>query len=614
MPHEGKRRRRWGIAAATLLAVVALVPQVQMWRASGRAWHGSHLSFFFDEAAYAAYINALIDGRPRRSDPYTGRDNATGAPQAESLFSIQFVPAYAVALPARLLGVSASTAFIALSCLAAFASALALYQLLFALTNDDALAATGALSVLCFASLAQKLVRTLRGLQTAYLPLPFLRRYLPAAPLPLFFLFCTLIWRALSVEDRRASNVSAVLGGVSFALLVFSYFYLWTAAAAWLACLALLWLAARPPDRRRALRVFAIVGAIALAALAPYFYLLSHRAPSMDAAQALACSRRPELFRTTELICLLALLILAFGAWRGRVNLRARASLFAASFALMPFVVFNQQIITGRTLQPVHYEQFIANYVCLIALALAALLVWRGRETSPAGQGARRIPRFVLASVALAACAWGVGEAVVATRGQLEVNIAVDEARPVGLRLREIARTSPPEVAAAGEGGGGARPVVFFDNVGQIDRLPSVAPQAVLWAPHMFVFSGASPAEEKERLYQYLYYSGVDEQQFHTYITRPGLYYYAIFGWGRTLSGLSPNRIAVTPAEIETERRAYADYLATFTRERAARLPISYVIADAASQSDLTNLDRWYTRDAGERVADYIIYRVQLRP
>ncbi|HYP01500.1 MAG TPA: hypothetical protein VER76_15025, partial [Pyrinomonadaceae bacterium] len=265
---ERKRRRRWGVAAALVLAFVALVPQLQMWRAlGGRAWHGSHLSFFFDEAAYAAYINALIDGRPRLSDPYTGRDDAPGAPQPESLFSIQFVPAYAVALPARLLGVSASTAFIVLSCFAAFASALALYQLLSAILDDDALAATGVLAVLCFPSLAQKIVRTLRGLETAYLPLPFLRRYLPAAPMPLLFLFFWLVWRALKVEGRRASNVSAVCAGACFALLVFSYFYLWTAAFAWLACLALLWLAARPPEWQRGLRVFAIVGAIALAAL-----------------------------------------------------------------------------------------------------------------------------------------------------------------------------------------------------------------------------------------------------------------------------------------------------------------------------------------------------------
>ena len=103
---------RWGVAAALALAAISLVPQLEMWRERGDAWHGSDFSFFFDESAYAAYINALINGRPRLNDPYTGRDDETGAPQPESLFSIQFVPAYAVALPARLFGFSAATAFI----------------------------------------------------------------------------------------------------------------------------------------------------------------------------------------------------------------------------------------------------------------------------------------------------------------------------------------------------------------------------------------------------------------------------------------------------------------------------------------------------------------------
>ncbi|HZG52494.1 MAG TPA: hypothetical protein VEZ40_10195 [Pyrinomonadaceae bacterium] len=614
MEHGQKRRRRWGIVAASVLALVALVPQLQMWRALGSlsAWHGSHLSFFFDEAAYAAYINALIDGRPRLSDPYTGRDDAPGAPQPESLFSIQFVPAYAVALPARLFGISASTAFIVLSCFAAFASALALYQLLSAILDDDALAATGMLAVLCFPSLAQKIVRTLRGLETAYLPLPFLRRYLPAAPMPLFFLFFWLVWRALKVEDRRAANASAVGAGVIFALLVFSYFYLWTAALAWLACLAFLWLAARPPGWQRALSVFAILGAIALAALVPYFYLLSHRAPSMDAAQALALSRRPELFRATELVSALALVLLAFGAWRGYVNLRARAVLFAASFALMPFVVFNKQLITGRSLQPVHYEQFIANYVAFVALALSVALVWSGRAAAVSRDAGRIacVPRKILASVALVALGWAAFEVFVATRGAAGINVRSDEARPVYLRLSEMARAEGEL-----EPGTGRRRVVFSPDIAQADRLPGVAPQAVLWSPHMSVFSGVTLAEEKERLYQQLYYSNIDAARFADFISRPHPYRTAVFGSARVLNGLDATRAPVTPADLDAEARAYAAYLSSFTRERAARTPLSYVVVAAAEgQTDLGNIDRWYARDAGERVGNHTIYRVKLRP
>ena len=98
---------RWGILAATAVALIALYPQLRLQLERGKDWNGSYAFLSQDEIAYSAYVNALMTGRPRRNDPYTGRDDAPGAPQPESLFSIQFVPAYAIALPARALGASA---------------------------------------------------------------------------------------------------------------------------------------------------------------------------------------------------------------------------------------------------------------------------------------------------------------------------------------------------------------------------------------------------------------------------------------------------------------------------------------------------------------------------
>ncbi|HEX8130934.1 MAG TPA: hypothetical protein VF527_17670 [Pyrinomonadaceae bacterium] len=599
---------RWGVAAALALAVVALVPQWHMWRERGRVWHGADFSFFFDEAAYESYTNALIAGRPRLNDPYTGRDDATATPQAESLFSIQFIPAYAVALPARLFNLSAAAVFIILWPLAAFATTLALTRLVNAVIGDERTAAALALFVLCFCTFIQKGVRTLRGLETAYLPLPFLRRYLPAVPFAFFFIFCLLVWRALTTDDRRASLTYASFAGLTFALLVYSYFYLWTAAAAWLACLVVLWLAAAPREERlRAARTLLFINALAAVSLAPYAWLLARRAPTMNTAQALVHTRAPDLFRTSELLGALALLMILLGAWRGWLAWRDRGALLVASFAFMPFVVFNQQLFTGLSLQPVHYEQFIANYVSLLALALAFILVGRGWAAREGG-GRARVPRTVLASVALVALGWATFEVVVATRRASRFNLRSDEIRPVYLRLSEMAR-------AGGElePGTGQPDVVFCPDIMQADRLPTVAPQAVLWAPHMFVFSGTALAEEKERLYQQLYYSNIDAERFSDFISRPHPYRTAVFGSARVLNGLDATRAPITPADLAAERRAYAEYISSFTRERAAQTPLSYVVI-AAGQIDLENIDRWYTRDAGERVGDYTIYRLMLRP
>ncbi len=602
-------RWRWGVMAALALAVVSLVPQLHLWRERGRDWHGADFSFFVDEAAYEAYVNALIDGRPRLNDPYTGRDDGTAAPQAESLFSIQFVPPYAAALPARVFNFSAAAVFIILWPLAAFATTLALTRLLNVVTGDERTAATLALLVLCFCTYLQKAVRSLRGLETAYLPLPFLRRYLPALPFAFFFIFCLLVWRALVADGRRASLTNACFAGLTFALLVYSYFYLWTAAAAWLACLALLWLAGRPrEERRRAARPLAVVAALGALSLAPYAWLLARRAPTMNAAQALVHTRAPDLFRTSELLGALALVSLILGAWRGRFAWRDRRVLLVASLALMPFVVFNQQLVTGRSLQPVHYEQFIANYVSFAALVLSFALILNYGAARAGGAGRMTVPRKILAAVALVSLGWAAFEVVHATRRASHFNVRGDEARAVYLRLSELARAEGELEPATGQ-----RRVVFCPDIAQADRLPGVAPQAVLWSPHMLVFSGVTQAEEKERLYQQLYYSNIDAARFAELIGRPHPYRTAVFGSARVLNGLDANRAPITDADLAAEAHAYAAYLASFTRERAARVPLSYVVAGAV-QTELGYIDRWYARDAGERVGNYMIYRVRLRP
>src|SRR4029453_7844148 len=128
-PTNNRVRWRWGILAAAGIAMLSMFPQVSLWRDRGSEWNGGFAFFYTDEPAYAAYANALIDGRPRRNDPYTGRDNTDDYALAESLFSIQFVPAYLVAIPARALGLSVATVFIVLAPMAAFATALAVFWL-----------------------------------------------------------------------------------------------------------------------------------------------------------------------------------------------------------------------------------------------------------------------------------------------------------------------------------------------------------------------------------------------------------------------------------------------------------------------------------------------------
>jgi hypothetical protein len=594
---------RWGVIAAIALTVLALYPQLHFRVLNGGAETYVHIEGVGDEVAYSAYVNALIAGRPRRNDPYTGRDDTPDKPQPESLFSVQFVPAYMIALPARVLGISANASFVWLMLMSTCASTLAIFWLIANVTRQDQLAAVGAVFILCLGTLisGHGQVVALFGLKPLYNFLIFLRRYQPSATFPFFFIFCALVCRMLNRTSNRASLVQSLAAGAVFGLLVFSYFYLWTAAAAWLACLALLWLWAKPDGWRGDLKYFAVTGALALTALLPYAFLLSHRAATMDTVNAYTVSRRLDLFRLPELVAVAVLLTLGAMARRGVIDLRDKAVLFAASFALMPLAVFNQQVITGRTMQSVHYEMFIANYSVLLAIVLSAAIIHRGRAGS-----AVRFPKKALVWIALAAFEWGAYEAFVAANGSVELNKRLAAAGPVAQRLAEIARTGEPPLSHS---------TILATDLLIADSLPTSAPQAVLYAPHMLVYSGAGERESRERFYQYLYYMGIDESALKRILTEEGRYGFvsALFGFERAVDGLKDEPQAITKDELDQELRRYAEYRASFTRERAASVPLSYLVLSNDAEVNLSNLDQWYERDAGEHLGSFTLYGLKLK-
>src|SRR6266568_7142074 len=194
---------KWIALPVMAMLLLSLLPQIHLWKIRGRQWNGAYVSSQGDELLYSAYINALIEGRTRKNDPFAGRDSTSKSPVSESTFSIQFIPPYMLSFFARAFGASASTAMIVLIGAAGLFASLSVFLLLNAVVGDYRLAAAGTLLVLCLGGLAagDVLVPTL----------PFLRRYQPAAAFPLFFVFNILVWRALTIPNNRDVRMRAVL-------------------------------------------------------------------------------------------------------------------------------------------------------------------------------------------------------------------------------------------------------------------------------------------------------------------------------------------------------------------------------------------------------------------
>jgi len=87
----------------------------------------------------------------------------------------------------------------------------------------------------------------------------------------------------------------------------------------------------------------------------------------------------------------------------------------------------------------------------------------------------------------------------------------------------------------------------------------------------------------------------------------------AIFGHERIIPGLNLHFEPIKDEEIEQAIREYQIYIDSFSREETLKRPLAYAVLLAEDNFDFTNLDRWYERDTGERVGDYVLYRLRLR-
>ena len=600
-------RSKWCVLVSITIVALSLMPQFHLWFVRGAQWEGAYTILQGDELLYSSYVKALMDGRPRRTDPATGQDDRPGAPLPESLFSIQFIPAYVIAALATLFGLTASSAFIALLGVAGLLGSLSIYWLLFSVTKDKGLAAVGVLVVLCFGALAggQGVLGLLLKPDVRFLGMPFLRRYEPAAPFPLFFIFCTLIWIALTATSKRIATTGGLLAGITLGLLIFSYFFVWTAAAAWLFCIACLWLLLRSVDRAKAVRIFGIALLPIGIALAFYAYLLSHLPATVDKAQVLTFTRAPDLFRIPEIIGGLTLLALLLAVRSGRFSLQEPRIIFAASLALTPFVIFNQQVITGRSIQPFHYEILIANYLVLVAVVLVVRFL---QPSSP------RRTVILIVSVALL---WGLLEVNLSGPVRSTMDVKHDEMVPV---LRRLAKLADTDGTWEGLSKNGQAPALVFSPEYAISRLlPTWAPQGLLIGTGSASFQSLPEATRKEWLYMHYYYCGRNMDYVRGVLTDqnedPFLTYYAkstTFGPERVLLFLGLNPQPITQEEIEREVKAYGAFVDSFSRQSVMTRPITYAVAPHEG-FDFSHLDRWYERDAGEQVGAYTLYRLKLR-
>jgi hypothetical protein len=489
------------------------------------------------------------------------------------------------------------------SVLSAFLTALALFWLIVAFTDDEALSFALTLMVLIFAAFAVGIgaIGNFTEGGVAYPFFPMMRRPIPSLAFPIFFAFLGCVWNGLKSNGRNRIAYM-VTAAVCFTLLVFSYFYLWTAAAAVMAGLVVFFGLLAGEDRTRDLRFLLSTGLLGLFSLAPYAWLLAGRNKMADKAQLLVFTRQPDLTRGVEILGIVVIVAAALALAFRAAQLSDRRVQFIAAMALSPVIVFNQQVITGHSLQPFHYEYYVINYAVLLALVLLVAVFWV--------RYLARFRRFTFILVVLLGAgtiSWGYVEATETTEFWDDVNVRRDEAMPVNRRLREL----------AGSVASGRNETTLNLEPLQADSQTTVAAQPVLWARHQHTFSGvASWEENKRRYYQLLYYSDLDARWLRSALTgcRDIEACMALFGWDRFNPTLSAAARPLTSVEIEEEVENFDTFVKDYSYEQASEPLLSYAVVYNASMDRLENLDRWYLRDGGEVIGEYTLYRVRLQP
>lgn len=595
----------WAIAAAALISSFSIAPQIDLWAARGAEWKGIYAVNDLDEPFYAAYLQSLIDGKPRKNSPYTGAHDSLETPQRESYLSIQMLASYPLALAARIFGLTSSTLMIWIGLVAGFCSGAVMFWLFYLFTKNAPFSFVGTVVVLFGGALA--------GGQGSFFglffdsghyvhSLIFMRRSLPAVAFPILFLFFICVWKFLTAESNNKRIIFGFLSVLCFAFNVYSYFYFWTTAAAWFGGLIILWLIFRYEDLKKIQAHLLGVIIALLAALVPYFLLILDRSTEVDSALSLKATRQPEPWHIPEIISYAAILIFLIADKKDWFKLREPRILFLFSFSLVPLIVFNQQILTGYTLQPFHYAFFCANYIALFSLFIIAFLILKKRLTP---DGFNKI----LLITAAAAIIIGYYDTVSGTYTVNQQNLWRDKLMPAARRISQETYSANTKQTILSLD----LTTNFWAN--SID-LPALTSQPVLWEIHMTMFPDVNAEENTERLFKFIYYHNFDknklEKEFYSG-TNGMLLQYGFFGAERVSSLYTGERSAVTSREIDEIIEQYGKFYDDFSYEDARSPQIHFVLAYKHSPSDMSTIDRWYSRDAGEEIGEYILYRVRLR-
>ena len=351
---------KWAILLAFLVGVIVAFPQLYFSYDNSETYQGIYVSSTDNEYSYLNRVQEVRDGhfslgspvfKEGKNDPYI--QSPGGEILVAYLGKIFFLDLNGTILLSRFLF--------------SFLGFLAIYSFVFLITKEKLTASAAAITVILARFILSRggLFALLRGESPVDQFLDLYRPIQPQVSFLFFFAFLVFFWLFFERKQWRWGIISALILGISF----YIYPYTWSFLCAFLGALFLILLFRKKKQEARRIFFLALAGIIIAI---PYFinvYRLNLY-PSLE-----EISYRFRLVETHQpilgfLVPTLFVVFLIFfpKQWKERF-------IFCLALLIAPFIVLNQQIITGKELSSGHYHWFYHQPLTIIFLIII-LLYW----------------------------------------------------------------------------------------------------------------------------------------------------------------------------------------------------------------------------------------------
>lgn len=359
------REHRWAIVLGIIVSLLCALPQVyfRIDHKDDGVYQGIEL---LPDSPWSARAREVMDGHPWFGNIY----NKDGKDQP---YLFQPLGSMVVAYTGGLFSLDINNTILLSRLVFPFMVTILIYGFVFLISRDKLAALTSAAILL----LADSVLRPFGVMQILQGELPdeFLRLSRPVNPAMIyvfFFGFLVSFWYYYKNRAVRYGILSAILLGLNF----YNYLYTWTYLYAFGGLLVLFYIYERQWKEVQRL-VYVFVGALIVGI--PYLINLYNVTtyPTYEEVGArfgVVLTHMPLFVGFTVIIAIFAFLFFFPKKDKNQYY-------FNLALVLTPFITMNQQIITGKVLQPNHYHWFfhkpvVIIVVCVVIFSLLTRLAW----------------------------------------------------------------------------------------------------------------------------------------------------------------------------------------------------------------------------------------------